>query len=84
MLRVLDLKSPGVKSFSYPSCDSLFHQSTGSHIVEAVLISHVKDVLFCINSSIKLEKDNLSPVNKALLQKMNIYTYQKVSCRKLI
>lgn len=66
-LRILDLRSPGAKSFSYPSCDSLFHQSTSSHIVEALLISHVKDVLFCINSNINLERDQLSPVNKALL-----------------
>lgn len=66
-LRILDLRSPGAKSFSYASCDSPFHQSTGSHIVEALLISRVKDILFCINSNIKLERDELSSVNKALL-----------------
>lgn len=66
-LWILDLRSPGAKSFSYPSCDSPSHQSTGSHIVEALLISHVKDVLFCINSNIKLERDQRSPVNEALL-----------------
>lgn len=66
-LRVLDLASPGAKSFSYLSCHSLIHQSTGCHIVEALLISHVKDVLFCKNSNIKLERDQLSPVNKAVL-----------------
>lgn len=66
-LRILDLRSPGAKSFSYPSCDSPIHQSAGCHIVEALLISHVKDVLFCINSNIKLERDQLSSVSKVVL-----------------